>query len=283
MRNIRDIVLWGRKTLKNKGIESYSLDTDLIIAHVLGKEKSFLYAYPEYEISRHQIGRIKKNIRLRGQRIPIAYILKAKEFYGIELFIDKGVFSPRPETEILVSAILDVLNRDFNGKEAKIYEIGLGSGAISVALAMNSINTIIFGCDINKKAISISKKNILRYNLSKRINIFRSSDFTGVKKGCFDIIVSNPPYLSLKDYLEAEKEVRKEPKNALISREKGLFLIKRIIREGRNYLRNNKGYILIEIGHGQGELLKEYSKRQGLEAEIIKDYADKERVLKIKI
>ncbi len=283
MKTIKDIILWGRNFLKNKGVESFSLDTDLIISSILGREKSFLYAHPEFEPSNEQIGRIKKLITLRGHRFPVSYLLNSKEFYGLEFYIERGVFTPRPETEILVSNLLDTINAEYKNRNVKMFEIGLGSGAISVVVGLNAVNATIYGCDVSKKAISISKKNILRYNLGDRVHIIRSFDFDAVKEASFDIIVSNPPYLSLNDYLSAEKEVRKEPRKALIARDRGLFLIKKIIREGRRFLKNQRGFIFIEIGDGQGEELKNYSLKFGLEAEIIKDYADKERVLKISV
>lgn len=281
MKTIRDILLWSRNYLKNKGINSYLLDADVIISQIIQRDKSFIYAHPEYSIPEDVFKIIKGTVYRRGKRIPLSYLFNTKEFFGIDFYVERGVFTPRPETELLVEEVIKTVKDGYNGKEVRLYEIGLGTGAISISIALNHPNISIIGCDISKKALLVTKKNILRYNLKKRMKIIRGSDFVGVKQGSFDIIVSNPPYLSLADYREADKEVRVEPKRALMAKEKGFYLLKKIIREGMKYLKSEGGYIFLEIGDGQGDYLLKYANRYGFEANLIYDYANKERVLKL--
>lgn len=281
MKNIKDILVWGKDFLKNKGIDSPLLDTEIILSKVLSREKSYLYAYPEYIIPEEKLKIIKDMIYRRGKRIPLSYILNEKEFYGNIFYVEKGVFTPRPETEILVEEVIKIINKDYSDKKVNLYEIGLGTGAISVTVALKVPNILITGCDICEKALWVTKKNLIRYNLQNKVKIIRTMDFIGIKRDRFDIIVSNPPYLSFDDYKNAEREVRVEPKKALMAKEKGLYLIKKIIRESKNYLKSGKGYVILEIGDEQSDYLMMYAKKYNYACSVICDYSGKERILKL--
>lgn len=283
MKTIRDILLWGRDYLKKKGIDSALLDTEIILTRNLKKEKSFIYAYPEFFIPDKVLTSIKSMLYLRGKRIPLSYIINEKEFYGNLFYVEKGVFTPRPETEILVEEVIKTINKDYFSKKIRLYEIGVGTGAISISIALNIPHVLITACDVSDKALLVTRKNLKRYGLHNRIKILKTEDFVGIKKGIFDIIVSNPPYLSFKDYLASDREVRVEPKRALMAKEKGLYLLKKIIREGKNYLKEGKGYIFLEIGDEQGEYLINYAKKFNYLADLIFDFANKQRVLKLKL
>ncbi|MCX7991388.1 MAG: peptide chain release factor N(5)-glutamine methyltransferase [Proteobacteria bacterium] len=282
MKNLKEILLWGKDYLAKKGIDSSLLDTEIIISSVLNKDKSYLYAHPERIVEPDLENKILNMIKKRGERLPLSYILNEREFFGNSFYVEKGVFTPRPETELIVEEAIKTVKKDYADRLVNLFEIGLGTGAISVSLALALRNVFIIGCDISQKALSVTKKNILRYQLQNKINIFRGEDFSAIKTKKFDIIISNPPYLSFGDYISAQREVRVEPKRALMAKERGLFLTKRIIRKGKNYLKE-KGYIFIEIGDGQGEYLKEYAENFGYVTDLIPDYAGIERVLKLKL
>lgn len=158
MKNIKDILVWGKDFLKNKGIDSPLLDTEIILSKVLSREKSYLYAYPEYIIPEEKLKIIKDMIYRRGKRIPLSYILNEKEFYGNIFYVEKGVFTPRPETEILVEEVIKIINKNYSDKKVNLYEIGLGTGAISVTVALKVPNILITGCDICEKALWVTKK-----------------------------------------------------------------------------------------------------------------------------
>lgn len=273
---IKDAVFWAASYLKEKGIDSYKLDSELILAHVLKKNRVYLYAHPEMLLNPAILNTYKKIVIKRGKRFPLAYLIGEKEFFGRSFFVERGVFCPRPETEILIEEAINTLSKLDN---PSIFEIGLGTGIISITLTLELNLTKVYGCDISKKAISVTKKNINAYQLNDRIKIFQGKLFDAVKDFHFDCIVSNPPYLSKSDYLEAEPDVRKEPKRALMAKDKGLAIIKKLIRSAEKRL-NRGGYLFIEIGDGQGEKVLKYAEKYYLKASIIKDLAGKERVLK---
>lgn len=276
MTTIREALIYGKDFLKKNNIETYLLDAELLLMFVIKKDKTYLYAYPEYVLKENEENLYIKNLKERARRTPVAYIIKEKEFYGEKFIVDKGVFCPRPETEL----IIDEAKKIFDQKnKLVIYEIGSGTGIISVTLARIFPNSVVYCSDINEKALEVTKKNAELHGVQKRINIFKGAFFEPVKNKKFDLIVSNPPYLSKEDYLEAEPEVRKEPKKALMSKEKGLWTIKKILRESKLYLKED-GYILLEIGNSQGEYIKNYAEKIGFKTTIKQDLNGFDRIIK---
>lgn len=276
MTTIREALIYGKNFLKKNNIETYLLDAELLLMFAIKKDKTYLYAYPEYVLKENEENLYIKNLKERARRTPVAYIIKEKEFYGEKFIVNKGVFCPRPETEL----IIDEAKKNFNGKnKLMIYEIGSGTGIISVTLARIFPNSVVYCSDINEKALKVTKENAVLHKVQDRVKIFKGAFFEPVKNKKFDLIVSNPPYLSKEDYLEAEPEVRKEPKKALMSKEKGLWAIKRIIRESKQYLKD-KGYILLEIGNSQGEFVRKYAEKMGFETDVKQDLNGFNRVVK---
>lgn len=276
MTTIREALIYGKNFLKKNNIETYLLDAELLLMFAIKKDKTYLYAYPEYVLKENEENLYIKNLKERARRTPVAYIIKEKEFYGEKFIVEKGVFCPRPETEL----IIDEAKKNFNGKnKLMIYEIGSGTGIISVTLARIFRNSVVYCSDINEKALEVTKKNAELHGVQKRVNIFKGAFFEPVRNKKFDLIVSNPPYLSKEDYLEAEPEVRKEPKKALMSKEKGLWTIKKILRESKLYLKED-GYILLEIGNSQGEYIKNYAEKIGFKTTIKQDLNGFDRIIK---
>jgi release factor glutamine methyltransferase len=275
MTNIREALLFGKNYLKRNNIETYLLDAELILMSAIKKDKTYLYAYPEHVLNEYEKKIYLKKLGERSKRIPVAYIIKEKEFYGEKFRVEKGVFCPRPETELLIEEAKKI----FDSKDKiKIYEIGCGTGIIAITLAKLFKNSIVFCTDINSKALDITKYNAKLHGVKDKIKIFMGAFFEPVKGEKFNLIVSNPPYLSRSDYFEAEPEVRKEPKRALMSKEKGLWAIKKIMRESKDYL-DVKGHILLEIGSSQGEYVKAYAHRLGYTISIKKDLNGLDRVV----
>lgn len=276
MTTIREALIYGKNFLKKNNIETYQLDAELLLMSAIKKDKIYLYAYPEYVLKENEENLYIKNLKERARRTPVAYIIKEKEFYGEKFIVEKGVFCPRPETELLVDEAKTVFN---NKSKLMIYEIGCGTGIISVTMARIFPNSIVYCSDINKRALNITKENAKLHDVQERVKIFEGAFFEPVKNKKFDLIVSNPPYLSKSDYLEAEPEVRKEPKKSLMSKEKGLWAIKKIIRESKHYLKD-KGYILLEIGNSQGEFVRKYAEKMGFETDVKQDLNGFNRVVK---
>lgn len=214
-----------------------------------------------------------KIVEKRKQNYPLQYIFGKWEFYGLELFVDESALIPRFETEILVDEILKL---DY--KKDKILDIGCGSGAISLALADNLRKSQIYGIDISKEAINLSKRNKEKLNL-KNVKFYESDIFSNVKEKNFDIIVSNPPYIDDADMKTLEKELSFEPQNALYGGKDGLFFYREIIENSLDYL-SEKGVMAFEIGYNQMEIISNLLIKKGFEILLQKkDFAGFDRII----
>lgn len=214
-----------------------------------------------------------KIVEKRKQNYPLQYIFGKWEFYGLELFVDESALIPRFETEILVDEILKL-----DCKKDKILDIGCGSGAISLALADNLRKSQIYGIDISKEAINLSKRNKEKLNL-KNVKFYESDIFSNVKEKNFDIIVSNPPYIDDADVKTLEKELSFEPQNALYGGKDGLFFYRKIIENSLDYL-SEKGVMAFEIGYNQMEIISNLLIKKGFEILLKKkDFAGFDRII----
>lgn len=214
-----------------------------------------------------------KIVEKRKQNYPLQYIFGKWEFYGLELFVDKSALIPRFETEILVDEILKL-----DCKKDKILDIGCGSGAISLALADNLRKSQIYGIDISKEAINLSKRNKEKLNL-KNVKFYESDIFSNVKEKNFDIIVSNPPYIDDADMKTLEKELSFEPQNALYGGKDGLFFYREIIEKSFDYL-SEKGVLAFEIGYNQMDIISSLLVEKGFEILLQKkDFAGFDRII----
>jgi len=232
---------------------SLSKEKYWILKHETIKNSSALQKYYRY------FNRLNK-----GE--PLQYIIKETEFYSLPLYVKKGVLIPRPETEILIDEVLKLVDKSEN-----ILDIGAGSGAISIALAKNS-DANITALEKSPKAILILKKNIAIHQLESKIKIIKA-DLFPEKKTLFDIIVSNPPYISEKEWKGLEDNVKKfEPKMALVGGKKGTEIIEKIVSESNKYLKKG-GSLLMEIGYDQSESVFEIFKNNGFKnIRVVFDY-----------
>ena len=212
-------------------------------------------------------------IEKRKQNYPLQYIFGRWEFYDLELFVDESALIPRFETEILVDEILKL-----DCKKDKILDIGCGSGAISLALAKNLEKSYIYGIDISKEAIILSKRNKEKLNL-QNVFFFESDIFSNVSEQNFDIIVSNPPYIDEVEMKTLEKELSFEPQNALYGGKDGLFFYREIINNSLYFL-SEKGVLAFEIGYNQMEIISNLLIEKGFEILLQKkDFAGFDRII----
>lgn len=201
---------------------------------------------------------------------PLQYAIGKWNFYGYDFIVDEGVLIPRPETELLVEKIL---GEDLTDK--KILDIGTGSGAIALVLDLES-QAQVKAVDISKKALAIAEKN--KESLGGQVD-FINSDLYEKVEDKFDIIVSNPPYISEKDYLNLEEELYYEPKIALYGGKKGYEIYEKIIDRARDYLEKD-GKIFLEIGYDQKDYLVSYLENNGFgKVETYKDYNNFDRII----
>lgn len=310
MKTIRDII----KKYHNK-IDS--LDLELIIASAIKKPREFVLAYPEARVALNQELRIRNyaNRRLKGE--PLAYILGRKEFYGLDFKVNKNTLIPRPETEILVELAIQELGI----KSAKvgsasggnyglcIIDVGTGSGNIIISLAKlleSGINLPagkagnkkirFFGIDISDKAIKVAKQNAKKYGVDKKIKFFRGNLLEPINKkmekwsvvnGQWSIaIIANLPYLSKKIYGSVSREVRREPKSALLSGNNGLSHCEKLFKQIKKLLVNCQASnvkCFIEISPEQKNKIADLIKASfpGAKIRFFKDLAGRWRICKI--
>ena len=231
---------------------STKLDVELLILDLLKIDKNILYR-EDPVLSSRQLKELEALVRRREQGEPLAYILKSKGFWSLDLFVDENVLVPRPETEIIIEKILE----SFDASEKTVLDLGTGSGAIGLSLSKERKDWGVFCSDISFDAIKVARKNKYKNEVDA---IFINSDWLeAYADNTFDIIVSNPPYIDPDDPRIHSDVLKYEPIHALISDQKGLKDIETIICQSKEVL-VNKGSLFIEHGHdqsGEVELLLE--------------------------
>ncbi len=266
--------------LEKKGVESPRANAELLLAEVLNCKRLELYLSFDKPLKENEINDYREFLRKRGMRIPLQYILGYVDFYGYKFFVDENVLIPRPETELLVEQIII---DNSNKNKLRILDIGSGCGNISIILADKLIDTDVIGIDISEAAIIVSEKNRDASLKKENLNFIKfdilNDDVENLGK--FDLVVSNPPYISLKDYNGLEPELKNyEPKISLTDDSDGLTFYKKIISVSKQLL-NTNGQIYFEIGKGQHNFINELMIENGFSnLKIIKDYSGVERIIK---
>jgi len=247
--NIKTLLKLSTKKLACTTITP-QLDAELLLAHVLKKERSYLYSHYDLELISETINHFEQLLEQRLTGKPIAYILQHKEFWTLDLIINEDVLIPRPETELLVELALKLLPANLN---LNIVDLGTGSGAIALALAKERPNWLITAADNSDKALLIAQKNAQNFNLT---NIrFISSDWClKLPPNKFDAIIANPPYIA-EDDPHLKNSIKFEPSSALIAKKHGLEDIITIITQAKNKL-HDKGLLMLEHGYNQGNTIK---------------------------
>lgn len=262
-----------------KGVQNPMLDTQLILAHVLGKDRLHLMMYPQQQLSEQECDQINFLLQKRSTGYPLQYILGHRAFMEWEFIVREGVLIPRPETELLVEGVLKRLGAK---KEALIrgLEIGCGSGIISVSLLKYCPALRMQAVDINPAALALTAENAERLEVAQRLNVFLSDLFGAIgEEERYDFIVSNPPYIPTAAIDTLQSEVREyEPSEALDGKEDGLFFYREIVKNAKNHLHQG-GFLALEIGYDQGEALQKLLKdQQYREVSVGKDLAGLDRM-----
>lgn len=279
---IQELLKWGTDALEKIEYSDPRQETRLILAQLLGVDRSYLYAHGDLEVPDYIKDKFNMIIDRRRAGEPLQYILGTQEFMGIELKVDKGVLIPRGDTELLVEWILSYIDEKLDGRPCRMLDIGIGSGAIALAVAYHRPDGQIIGVDISREALKIAEENRKRIQLDN-VSFMESDLFSSIGKeylGSFDIIVSNPPYIPERDIESLQIEVRlHEPRLALSGGEDGLDYYRKITAEAGKYLAKG-GILIYEIGAGQGADVADIMKRNGFkEITVIKDLEDRDRIV----
>lgn len=281
--------------LLKKGIECLGegdylnplLDAQILLMFLLDVDKVYLYTHGNDTVEEETMNEFMKLIEIRKNRYPIQYIVGKQEFMGLDFKVREGVLVPRPDTEVLVEKIIDIVNGGyFREKDfINIVDIGTGSGAITLSLAHYIKNASLYSVDISKTALEVAKENAKLLLLEDRVKFLNGSLLEPLYEeklqGKVDIIVSNPPYIPTKTIEELQIEVSTyEPKLALDGGEDGLDFY-RLIVDGSDEFLSENGIIAFEIGHDQGRDVSELLHRNGKfkTVDIIPDLSGLDRVV----
>lgn len=279
---IQKVLNWGVEYLKEKGIEDPRLSAELILCHVLSMPRIRLYTDFEKKVTKEQQGKFNELIKRAGESEPVAYLIGKTEFYSLELEISPACLIPRPETELLVERAVEFL-RTRKGHQL-VCDLCTGCGCIAVAIAKNFADCEIIATDISDSALETAAINIEKFNLQKRVKLLQGDLFEPIvphlDTGKFDLIVSNPPYVSSIEYEQLEKNVKDyEPKTALFAGTDGLDIYKRIAANVDEFLKPDAALIL-EIGYAQGQAVKNLLEGAGFtQIRIEKDFHDNDRIV----
>lgn len=263
-----------------KEIESPRLNAELLLSHVLECKRLDLYLWYDKPVGDKEVTAYREAVRQRGLRVPLQYITGTTEFYGMKFKVNAHTLIPRPETELLVEHVLSIAK---NMNVSSILDIGTGSGNIAIALARELPDARVTAVDVSDDAILMAKENAETYAVENPVAFLQldiAADAVQLP-GTYNIIVSNPPYVSFDEYQKLQKEVVEyEPKNAVTDFGDGLKFY-RIISKLAAASLNSGGLIFFEMGYGQAADIQALLSNDGFTGiEIFKDYQGIERVIK---
>jgi len=266
----------GKNILKSKHIESAQLDSEILMAKAIGKDRKYIILNNNKNLREKNFKDFKKLIIKRSYGKPIAYLTNKKNFWKYEFYVTKDTLIPRPDTELIVEQILKVTK---NKRKMNILDIGVGSGCILLSVLKERNDFYGTGIDISKNCLNISKINAISLKVNTRVKFFKS-DVDKFVQGKYDLIVSNPPYINKLDLKYLEKNVVNfEPKLALDGGLDGLSEIRKVIIKSSELIKKN-GKFILEIGFDQKNKVINLLKQKGFYInKAIKDYGNNDRCI----
>jgi release factor glutamine methyltransferase len=275
MLNVLEVVKKTSEFFASKALESPRLNAELIVGHALGLARMRLYLEFERPVTDAELATIRELVRRRGRREPLQYVLGSAEFMGMRLKTDRRALIPRPETELFVETVLGRCAVP----PAGVLDLGTGSGAIALALARSFPEARVTASDASAEALALAAENAASTGLAARVEFVESNWFEGLPSGVsYDLIVSNPPYLSEAEAASAAPEVREhEPARALVSGAEGFADIAAIIAGSANALAPS-GMLALETGIGHHALAAAAARDAGYgRTESLKDLTGRDR------
>ena len=257
--NISSAISAGSKILRNKFIPNPQLDSEILMAKAINKDRSYILLNPKNFLNKKKLNLFNILIEKRSLGIPVSYLTNIKSFWNSEFYITNNILIPRPDTELVIENILKLTKQK---KKLNILDIGVGSGCILLSILRERKNFYGTGIDISQKCVNISKINAVRLKVSSRLKLYKS-DVDKFSLGKYDLIVSNPPYIKTNSFKYLEKDVAKfEPKLALNGGLDGLSVIRKVIKKSSELIKKNGNFIL-EIGFDQKNEVINLLKKEG--------------------
>jgi release factor glutamine methyltransferase len=281
------LINWTTDYLIDKSMENSRLIVERLLAHTLQVDRVHLYLNFDRPLDAEELSVFKAKLKRRLNHEPLQYIIGEAEFMSLPFRVSPGVLIPRPETEVLVEACIKLCRQEFGQAERiDILDIGTGSGNIAIALAKNLKSAFVTAIDSSAEALKVARENALLNDVSDKIEFVHSpiEEFSIAQyDNGFDMVVSNPPYVSASEYAALPPEIRDyEPEEALLAGEEGLDFYRKNSVILRHLLRPH-GFAILEIGAHQGESVRAlFVKEEVTQCEILKDLAGRDRVILLK-
>lgn len=285
---VLELLTWGTEYFAGKGIDSPRLTMELLLAHVLTVSRVNLYMQFDKPLHQNELADLRVLIQRRSGREPLQYIVGETNFFGLTLALNSSVLIPRPETEELVEIALRHLKRlqNENQRQINILDIGTGSGCIALSLASQLPQAHIVAIDVSEPALQLAAENARRLGIKNVF--FQHCDILHEKPaGVFDLIISNPPYISQEDMGEVQSEIINfEPHLALTDGGDGLTFYRRFVSLAPELMadkKNSNSRMMIEIGYGQAGKVCQLFENNGFSAEVLPDFSGIERVVVVAV
>ncbi len=279
------VIQWTAAYFDSNGIDSPRTTAELLLAHALAISRIELYLRFDQPLSANERNSYKRLIRKRIKREPVAYIVGEKEFWSLPMTVNPHVLIPRPETECLVEQALADLPKKNIGKPWRILELGVGSGAIVTTLAVHRGFHRFTALDISRPALAVAKSNLERHAPDAAVDLCCADLYASFDplRAQFDLVVSNPPYISKDDMDGLQPEItRFEPRVALCGGKSGREVLEKIIHTSPDFLKQG-GILLLEIGYDQFDALKKYARDNTpfRDISVLKDLSGLDRVVRM--
>jgi release factor glutamine methyltransferase len=275
---VLEIIKRSTEYLIRQSVESPRLQSELLLAHVLGIPRLRLYLDFEQAVSPAQIDKARELVKRRGIGEPLQHILGTACFCGYDLKVNRHVLVPRPETEILAEKAWDFLKT--RTASSHVLDYGTGSGCLAIAIAARFPSAMVTALDISPEALQVAMENAMTHHVNERLQLLEGSDFYSLAGRTFDLIVSNPPYIPRAEIETLDREVRDfDPRLALDGGEDGLDFYRMIAQAATDHLEKS-GRLMVEFGDGQSVALSEiFTSANWFVLEIIHDYSGRPRIL----
>ena len=274
--NIQTLLNEASYLLKKKNIISANLDSEILLSHIIKKNRKYIFLNLKEELDDKCINQFKTLIKERSLRKPVSYLVGKKNFWKYEFNVSKDVLIPRPDTELIVDQVLKFTK--FKSKQ-KILDIGVGSGCILLSILCENLDFRGIGIDISKKSIDLCKTNVIKFGLENRVKLFKSN-IDNFEYGKYDLIISNPPYIKNSNLKYLEKDVIGfEPKLALNGGFDGVSVVKKVISKSSKLIKKN-GKLFLEIAFDQRKVVEKILKKNGFYInKVLRDFAKNERCI----
>ena len=274
-----DLIQWTTEYFKRYDIFTSRLDAELLLSHILETSRLQLYLRFEMPVLPEHLAAFRELIKKRAAHSPVSYLTSRKEFLSLDFYVDSRVLIPRPETEVLVENVLQAQEAP-----CQLVDIGTGSGAIAISLAVNRPEWEVLATDISVDALEVAQKNAVAHKCADRLTFLQGNLFEpleGLPNPRFDWIVSNPPYVSTVEYSSLPPDVRDhEPETALLAGTDGLDVTTAVLEGAPQFLKPG-GRVGLEIGHNHSQDVQDIVQSNSAYSgcQVIKDYSGVERVI----